>query len=182
MIIKCPECKKKYKYSKEKFQSKEKKKVKCPSCSSVFTIQNPDYKTDIRPIFKDSSSTTTRKDSNEMENVKSEFAKEFLKNKRVSLAFLNGPHSGQICKITKPETTIGRIETDIVIEDPECSRIHAELKILPEGIILKDLNSTNGTYVEGIKITKRRLENHEEFTIGSTNIMLIISNKDNSTI
>jgi len=180
MIIQCPECKKKYKYSKEKFKGKEKKKVKCPSCSSVFTIQNPDYKTDIRPAF--SNTTTTKKESNEMENVKKAFAEEFLKNKRVSLAFLNGPHSGQIYKITKPEITIGRIETDIVIEDPECSRVHAELKILPEGIILKDLNSTNGTLVEGIKITERRLENHEEFTIGSTNIMLIISNKDNATI
>jgi len=178
MIIKCPECEKKYKYNKEKFKGKESKKVKCPACESVFTIQNPEYKTDIRHAYSNDMSSTTKHNDTEMNQVKQSFVEEFLKNKRVSLAFLNGPHSGQIYKITKSLISIGRIDTDIIIDDPECSRVHAEISILPEGVILKDLNSTNGTYVEGVKITERRLENHEEFTIGSTNTMLIISDKE----
>lgn len=182
MIIQCPECSKKYKYGKEKFKGKEKKKVKCPACSSVFTIQNPDYKTDIREAYSDDFSKTSTQNNTKMKKVRESFVEEFLKNKRVSLAFLNGPHSGQIFKMTKATASIGRIETDIIIEDPECSRVHAEINILPEGIFLKDLNSTNGTFVDGIKINSRRLENHEEFTIGSTNIMLIVSDKESSNI
>lgn len=182
MVIRCPQCQKNYKYDKEKFNRKENKKVKCPACSSVFTIQNPDYKTDIRKAYSDDFTTTTNHKNSTVNDIRKSFVEEFLKNKRVSFAFLNGPHSGQIFKMTKEIATIGRIDTDIIIEDPECSRVHAELSILQEGIILKDLGSTNGTFVDGIKITTRRLENHDEFSIGSTNIMLIVSDKDSSEL
>jgi DNA-binding NtrC family response regulator len=41
---------------------------------------------------------------------------------------------------------------DIVIDDPEVSRKHAELSASPEGVRVKDLASTNGTWWQGSKI------------------------------
>ena len=42
-------------------------------------------------------------------------------------------------------------------------------------VILRDLNSTNGTYVNEQKISTTTLENHSEFRIGTTIFMLIIT-------
>jgi len=41
---------------------------------------------------------------------------------------------------------------DLVLDDPKVSRRHAELAIVPEGIRIKDLGSTNGTWYQGTKI------------------------------
>jgi DNA-binding NtrC family response regulator len=43
---------------------------------------------------------------------------------------------------------------DLVLTDPQVSRRHAELSITPEGIRLKDLGSTNGTWYQGTRVTE----------------------------
>jgi len=43
---------------------------------------------------------------------------------------------------------------DLVLADPQVSRRHAELAITPEGIRLKDLGSTNGTWYQGTRVTE----------------------------
>jgi pSer/pThr/pTyr-binding forkhead associated (FHA) protein len=48
-------------------------------------------------------------------------------------------------------TTVGRDRTnDIVLDELTVSRCHAVLFVQPEGIILIDLDSTNGTWVNGV--------------------------------
>jgi len=50
---------------------------------------------------------------------------------------------------------IGRTpDNDIVLNDPSVSRSHCELKIDGSKITVIDLNSSNGTYVNGIKISR----------------------------
>lgn len=50
---------------------------------------------------------------------------------------------------------IGRTpDNDIVLNDPSVSRSHAEIKIDGAKITVIDLNSSNGTYVNGIKISR----------------------------
>ena len=43
--------------------------------------------------------------------------------------------------------------TSLRIDDPDCSRVHARLTVAADGVVLHDLGSTNGTWVDG-----RRLE------------------------
>ena len=50
--------------------------------------------------------------------------------------------------------TVGRSpQNDIVIDNKNVSSSHARFKILNNEIILEDVGSTNGTYVNGEKIT-----------------------------
>lgn len=50
--------------------------------------------------------------------------------------------------------TIGRTrECDLVLTDPTVSRLHAELRRVDEGWLLSDVSSTNGTHVNGGRIT-----------------------------
>jgi hypothetical protein len=81
---------------------------------------------------------------------------------------------GQKYVLTSPNTTIGRGEDcDIVISDKNVSRHHLEIAITPDGTIVSDLNSTNGTYVEGNRINKAYLLDGNLITIGNTNMEFI---------
>jgi len=64
--------------------------------------------------------------------------------------------------------TIGRsAQADIPLEAPLVSRKHARLDPTPQGAILTDLNSTNGTYVNGKRITSpHRLSEDDSVQIG----------------
>ena len=58
--------------------------------------------------------------------------------------------------LTESKTVIGRGSgCDIVIDDPGISRKHLEIDLTPNGVIARDLGSTNGTYVEGHKWSRR---------------------------
>lgn len=70
-------------------------------------------------------------------------------------------------------TTIGRDETaDIVIDDPGVSRRHSEIRVTTDGphlvTSIRDLNSTNGTFVNGERISTQRLQDGDRLTIGRT--------------
>ena len=95
--------------------------------------------------------------------------------KRFSLAVIQGAATGQIFQISKTRSTIGRSGADINIDDPEASRQHAALEIIGETAILRDLGSTNGTFVEVDKIEQHVLSNQQEFRIGSHVLMLIVT-------
>lgn len=65
--------------------------------------------------------------------------------------------------------TIGRLpESILVLEDPNVSRQHAEIRPSGNGFVLADLGSTNGSKVNGIKVSERVLEDGDELTFGST--------------
>ena len=63
-----------------------------------------------------------------------------------------GPLNGQRWTINQP-LVIGRdMSCDVVIPDRQVSRYHARLTPAPDGVILEDLGSKNGTYCNGSKI------------------------------
>lgn len=64
---------------------------------------------------------------------------------------------------------IGRLpECDIVISDTKASRRHAEFHRAGNDVVLLDLGSTNGTRVNGALVSRQRLSDGDEITIGST--------------
>lgn len=61
-------------------------------------------------------------------------------------------------------------KSDIVVDDINASRTHAELRFEPQGVwVITDLGSTNGTYVNGREITSQPLRGGDRITIGMTN-------------
>ena len=74
--------------------------------------------------------------------------------------------------LTGAVTVIGRgSASDIVLSDPGISRRHLELQVTPNGVIARDLGTTNGTYVEGHKVDAATLVDGNTITIGNTTIM-----------
>ena len=103
---------------------------------------------------------------------------ELPKDKRFSLAVIQGAATGQIFQITKTRTTLGRSGADINLDDPEASRQHAVVEIIGETAIVRDLGSTNGTFVDMDRIEQHALSNHMEFRIGSHVLMFIVTEVD----
>lgn len=63
---------------------------------------------------------------------------------------------------------------DIVVDDINASRTHAELKFEPQGVwTITDLGSTNGTLVNGKEITTEALRDGDYITIGMTNYIFV---------
>lgn len=103
---------------------------------------------------------------------------ELPRDRRFSLAIIQGAATGQIYQITKTRTVIGRSGADIELDDPECSRQHAVVEILGEHAIVRDLGSTNGTFLDTERIENAELANHMEFRVGSHVLMFIVTEVD----
>ena len=121
------------------------------------------------PEKKGGTGTITGRDLHKMGLV------ELPKDKRFSLAVIQGAATGQIYQITKTRTTMGRSGADINLEDPEASRQHAMLEVIGDHAIVRDLGSTNGTFVDTERIEQQVLNNHMEFRIGSHVLMFIVT-------
>jgi len=61
-------------------------------------------------------------------------------------------------------------DTDIRIEDPGASRNHCEI-VLGQPVLLRDLNSTNGTLVNGQRVAQAELVDGTTITIGTTSLV-----------
>lgn len=89
---------------------------------------------------------------------------------RFQLVVRRGPQPNQTFDLNKDIVTLGRdITNDIVINDPEVSRHHLRLKRDQKGeYVVKDLNSTNGTWVNEDRLEDTRLlKNGDIIRIGS---------------
>jgi predicted component of type VI protein secretion system len=81
-------------------------------------------------------------------------AKEEIMMSSFRLVLRAGPTTGKAFPLEKEEMFIGReANNDVVINDPEVSRRHARLFVQGGNMILEDLGSTNGTSVNGQRLT-----------------------------
>jgi adenylate cyclase len=68
---------------------------------------------------------------------------------------------------------VGRgVGSDIAVYDPTISRRHAELVASGDGVTVKDLGSSNGTYVNGRRVTTARLSANDAITFGKVGFQL----------
>lgn len=91
---------------------------------------------------------------------------------RVILSIESGPLQGARFSVALP-CTIGRKECDFILEDRLISRQHARLERVDNEIIIKDLESKNGTRVNGQKISRHNLSQHDLISIGPINLKIV---------
>ncbi|MBN2055751.1 GGDEF domain-containing protein [bacterium] len=85
------------------------------------------------------------------------------------LTIIAGPRIGTSIRLSasRRHLTIGRGETEFVIAHDTVSRRHAELILQPDNeVLIRDLNSTNGLYVNGMRVLSTRLVNGDKVAIG----------------
>jgi len=91
------------------------------------------------------------------------------------LIFEEGPRAGEEMFLEAYEVALGRSKkADIYLEDEKLSRIHAKIARVGMGYRLIDLNSRNGTYVNGMRVLEHPLNSFDEIQIGSSKIKFLI--------
>ncbi|MCB9651806.1 MAG: GGDEF domain-containing protein [Deltaproteobacteria bacterium] len=89
-----------------------------------------------------------------------------------ALICISGRSIGQMFLITQEETTVGRApECDIFLDDEGVSRHHAKVIRQGETLIVMDLGSTNGTYVDGERVQVLTLEDGLKIQVGTATIL-----------
>ncbi len=77
--------------------------------------------------------------------------------------------------ITKDKTTLGRRPyNDIVIDNLAVSGEHAVLQMVGADVFIEDLNSTNGTYINGKAIKKQLLAQNDVVEVGKYKIKYLV--------
>ena len=77
--------------------------------------------------------------------------------------------SGDRLALGEAVVTVGRMPgSTIVLNDPNVSRNHAEIKPLGAGFVLQDLGSTNGTRVNGGRVERHDLADGDTISFGNT--------------
>ncbi len=88
---------------------------------------------------------------------------------RLSLRATNEPQALPIATTT---VTIGRgLDNDIILEDTRVSRKHAQLRYRQRRFWLTDLGSTNGTFVNGERISERALRDGDVVSLGGLELI-----------
>jgi hypothetical protein len=79
--------------------------------------------------------------------------------------------TGEQIVLTEYLVTFGRLpECTISFDDSNVSRQHAEIRPEGDGFVLTDLGSTNGTKVNGERVTRHRLVDGDRITLGATDV------------
>ncbi len=105
----------------------------------------------------------------------------------VTAEVVEGPEEGPYAVLVLPDggrveigdggpLVLGRLpECDVVLNDPNVSRRHAEFRRTADGVVVTDLGSTNGTRVNGVPVREQPLESGDEVTVGSTTLVFELS-------
>lgn len=95
------------------------------------------------------------------------------------LTIRSGPNPGQTFPLEQEEMVLGRdLVNDITINDPEVSRRHARFTLQGDSIVIEDLGSTNGSFLNGQRITgPQQLRAGDVITLGE-NIVMVFDKAD----
>lgn len=89
----------------------------------------------------------------------------------IELHVVSGPDAGLQASFCLPMVRVGTArDNDLVLTDRYVSRHHLELRMTSEGLVLRDLWSTNGTFIGSRRITEAYLGKETHCTLGNTSI------------
>jgi DNA-binding NarL/FixJ family response regulator len=103
------------------------------------------------------------------------------------LIFIHGPVAGRRVELNQEEMTVGRSkQSDLTLDDPLVSRLHAIFMRRGDVVLLEDLGSHNGTYVNNERLHQlRQLHHGDQIAIGSSRSMFedpSIITEDNTVV
>ena len=99
-----------------------------------------------------------------------------LGGKSIYVMVIEGDNRGTSFDITGIGTyTIGRNDSDVILNDEKVSRKHASITVAGAGqYTITDLASRNGTFVNGIRLSHRSLRHNDLIRIGSTTLRFTV--------
>ena len=92
----------------------------------------------------------------------------------VRLRVVAGPNRNQELILRKPVTGVGRaLDNDIVVNVSDISRHHARFEVVGQELRVVDLGSTNGTRLNGRRVTSERVRPGDDVSFGSVTLRIL---------
>ncbi|MGA2191811.1 MAG: FHA domain-containing protein [Nitrospirota bacterium] len=175
MKVVCPNCHSVYLVKDENVPPSG-AKAKCPKCEFLISLlrepssdmlgRDVDYgKTMVLFMQHPAQQEQQQKD------VESRLSDDVLKmpeGMKALLKVVEGDEPGREYALVKPRTIIGRSNANIQLTDPEVSRRHAEIAIYGDRAVVKDLGSTNGTFLNSLGVRLSYIKDGDELQVGNT--------------
>lgn len=141
----------------------------CPGCQALIAFQAPGgatsrLDTGKLPVLTDSTHTglSVEEESGSLQ------LPEHLK---FSLVLMDGSQKGQSLDVTENPFTLGRETGVLALAGKQISRIHASLEVYEDqSVVLRDIGSTNGTFVNGRKIEESKLKDGDVIGLGDVRL------------
>ncbi len=94
--------------------------------------------------------------------------------RKCQLSVVDGPEKGKKYSLVKSTTKIGKKENnDFIVEDATVSRNHIMIEYNSDSFLLKDMKSTNGTFLNGTKVKEAFLVPGDRIKLGNTTIEFV---------
>jgi pSer/pThr/pTyr-binding forkhead associated (FHA) protein len=138
---------------------------KCGQSTVVETKRRPDQTMVISPL---PSFARANASSSNFRLAPEDPSLKLPVNRKIVLTVASGPGQGSTHTIAKPRVILGRQGSDVALSDPEISRHHCVLEVRENYINLKDMDSTNGTFLDEERVRAAMLRDGSEFRVGTT--------------
>jgi pSer/pThr/pTyr-binding forkhead associated (FHA) protein len=95
-----------------------------------------------------------------------------------AIRILSGPQAGNIYTLKEGKTRIGRSKgVDLQVNVPGVSKEHLEITVLGEKLLFTDLNSSNGTYLNGVKVKGGVLKMGDKISIHNVIADIVVASE-----
>ena len=97
------------------------------------------------------------------------------KDRKIGLHILEGVDAGHAFVLSKKSrVTFGRDGADVDVQDPVVSKLHCAVEVYGDLIVLRDLQSASGTFLNDFQIKDELLKDNDTFRLGSTVLQIHI--------
>ncbi len=93
--------------------------------------------------------------------------------KHIWVEVLTGSRAGFLIRFSRKPVKLGRGKVDVQLNDPQISRVHAELEWTASGLFIRDHNSTNGLFVNDEKVKEMKLTLEDEIRLGDISLKAV---------
>ncbi len=179
MIVICRNCNQRYKFDESKLDGRTSGQSRCSNCGGPIKIENPSVGAvtippeDVPGLLAQMAGDPAADTAKTAVGVAKQSGVGMLPGYRYALAVIRGASAGSVIPLALAHVTLGREGADVVLDDDEASRRHTELVVQGETALIRDLGSTNGTFVDDLRVKEHVLHNQSEFRIGNHVLMFI---------
>ena len=179
MRVRCLHCNAQVELDDRRVKGRKMAQIRCWMCaqSSVVELLPPDVKSSTiitDPVAQqDRPFTATRLEQTSDARLAT---LDLPTGKSIAISVVGGSSQGLQRGLTMPLVTIGRLRggADFEIDDPMISRLHCAVEVKNDTVYLRDLRSTNGTYVAEKRVLATEIDDATEFRIGASTLRVSI--------
>jgi two-component system, NtrC family, response regulator GlrR len=91
---------------------------------------------------------------------------------------LKGPDAGRVVPLGQVTVVGSGLEAQLQVADGTVSRLHVELTPRADGVLVRDLGSKNGTFINGVRVTEASVERTSELELGRCALRVVVVDTD----